>query len=63
MRFISGIFLGMWVGILLCAVYLHTKYFPEQYDYQRALSRCDADKDRVGAEVRKISMFLKGIAQ
>lgn len=61
MKFMFGTIIGMFAGIMLCATYLHTHYFPQQKSFELALMRCDADKTRVAGEVVKIRNYLGGL--
>lgn len=61
MKLFLGIFIGMWLGIVLCATWLHTSYLPQQTKFELALMRCDADKARVAGEVVKIRRYLGGL--
>jgi hypothetical protein len=63
MKFLFGTILGVWVGILLCALWLHSSYLPNQYQYELALMRCDAEKTAVSHEVRRVSNYLRGVSQ
>lgn len=61
MKLLGGIFLGLWLGIVLCATWLHTTYLPQQTKFELALMRCDAEKTKVAGEVVKIRRYLGGM--